>query len=128
MKTYLADTNFYLRFLLQDEVKLANKVEDYLRRAREGKIKIVFLSAVVLEMVFVMQAVYGLSRSGIAKHLLRLIRTVYVEIEDREVWMRVLPTYVRRKIDLIDIFLAVKAEWVDAKVLSFDEDIKKLRT
>ena len=126
MKTYLADTNVYLRFLLQDEVALADRAEEYLIQAKQKQIKLIFLSAVVLEMGFVLQKVYKLSASEVAKHLLRLVKTSYVEVEDRQVWLKTLLVYGRKKIDLLDIYLFEKAKDTGVEILSFDKDFKRL--
>lgn len=127
MKKYFADTNFYLRFILQDNKKQADKVETQLKKAEIGKKRIVFLSAVILEMAFVLHSNYSLTRTEITKNLLDLVKTAYLEIEDKDLWMRTLPIYAAARIDLIDIFLFMKAKASEGEVLSFDEDFRKLK-
>jgi len=126
VKKYFADTNFYLRFLLQDNLDQADRVEKDLRKAEQKKIKIVFLSVVILEMAFVLQKTYSLARAEIAKYLLGLVKTNYLEIEDRKIWMEVWPIYSSGKVDLTDIFLFKKTIDEGGEVLSFDQDFKKL--
>lgn len=127
MKSYIADTNFYLRFLLQDNVKQAKKVEFYLKKAKRGDIRIIFFSEVILEMNFVLKTVASIPRVGIANQLTNLIKTAYVEIEDRDTWLETLQFYKNYNIDLLDIFLFFRAKKKNAEVLSFDRDFAKLK-
>ena len=127
MKSYIADTNFYLRFLLQDNIKQAKKAELYLKKAKKGDIRIIFLPAVILEMNFVLKTVVSVPRVEIANQLTNLIKTTYVEIENRDTWLETLQLYKNYNIDLLDIFLFFKAKKENAEVLSFDRDFVKLK-
>lgn len=126
MKTYFADTNFYLRFILQDDPVRADSAEVYLQKAKRRELKIVFLSAVILEMGFVLQSLKRFERSVIADRLLSLVKTTYVEIEDRQVWLNVLPIYGAKNVDLLDVYLWGKSQAEEGEVLSFDKDLQKL--
>lgn len=127
MKKYFADTNFYLRFLLQDNQAQADQVEKELKKAKDGKQKIIFLSAIILETAFVLKSNYSVTSPGIAEYLSVLVATPYLDIEDRNIWIKILPFFAQSKIDLIDIFLFEKAKDINAQVLSFDKDFKKLK-
>lgn len=126
MKRFLADTNFYLRFILQDNKAQAKTVEEYLKKAKEKKIIIVFLDEVILEIEFVLRNVYQTPRSKIAKCLSVLVKTPFLEIENRSLWIETLEIYLKRKISLFDIFLFLRAKKEKAEILSFDRDFKKL--
>ena len=126
MKTYFADTNFYLRFILRDNRLQAKKTDEYLEEAKKGNIEITFLSSIILEMDYVLRSVYSLDRGEITKYLGTLIETPYLNIEDRNVWAGVFEIYQSKKISLIDIYLHLKAEKNNAEVLSFDKDFRKL--
>ena len=126
MKPYFADTNFYLRFILQDDLKLAATAQTDLKSARQGKKRVIFLSAVILEMGFVLKSFYLLSHSQIADYLLPLVKTQYLEIEDRDVWLKIFRTYTNVRESLIDIFLLEKALSSNGEVLTFDKNLQKL--
>lgn len=127
MKRYFADTNFYLRFLLQDHQKQADQVEKELEKAQAGKQKIIFLSAIILEMAYVLKSNYSVNPSEISEYLSILVSIPYLDIEDREIWIKILPFFAQSKIDLIDIFLFEKAKTNSGEVLSFDKDFKKFK-
>lgn len=56
MKKFIADTNFSLRFILQDNAKHAKIAEKRLRDARDGRVSIFFPDEVILEMEFVLRS------------------------------------------------------------------------
>lgn len=127
MKTYIADTNFYLRFLLQDNRKQYLQSKNYLQQAKNDEIVVIFLSSVILEMSFVMNKYFSLTREEVSKYLVNLVKTSYVDIEDRKIWIDIFILYKKSTIDLIDIYLFFKAKKENAEVLSFDKDFKKLK-
>lgn len=126
MKKYFADTNFYLRFILQDNKQQADQVEIDLKQAKLGRKSIIFLSAVFLEMAFVLLSHYAFKKTVVADRLLTLAKTSFLEIEDREIWIKILPVFAKTNISLLDIFLFEKAKEEKAEVLTFDQDFKKL--
>ena len=126
MKTYFADTNFYLRFLLQDNQTQAAKVEYFLKLAKKEKIKIVYLPAIILEMEFVLRHVYTLPKSQISSKLLNLIKTPYLTVEDRGIWVKAFELFNSKSIALLDVFLLEKAKANNAEILSFDKKLLSL--
>lgn len=127
MKTYFADTNFYLRFLLNDNKTQAIKVEYYLNQAKKEKIKIVYLSAIIIEMEVVLRRVYGLPKSQISKQLQILIKTPYLTVDDQDIWIKTFDRFTAINIDLVDLFLFEKARANNGKILSFDQKLLKLK-
>lgn len=128
MKTYFADTNFYLRFLLNDNQAQATKIEHYLNQARKEKIKIVYLPVVIIEMEVVLRRLYSQPRTQIHKQLLTLIKTPYLAVEDQDIWIKTFERFADSNIDLVDLFLFEKAQASNAAVLTFDKKLSKLKT
>lgn len=126
MKTYFADTNLYLRFLLQDNKSQAEKVKSYLQEAKKGAIKIIFINAVIIEMAIVLERLYKLSREEIAENLSSLVKTPYLDVVNGNVWLITFQIFTKTKIDLLDIFLFEMAKEYGGLVLSFDKDLEKL--
>lgn len=123
MTTYFADTNFFLRFLLQDNQTQAQKVEDYLDMAKKEKIKIVYLVAVIIEMEVVLRKVYHQQKVYIAEQLLTLVQTPYLAIEDRETLIRTFELFRKYNLDLLDLFLLERAKSDKAEILTFDKKL-----
>lgn len=126
MKTYFADTNFYLRFILKDNKNQVKRVKEFLSKAKKGEINIVFLPEVILEMEFVLRSVYALSGKQIVKYLVPLAKTDYLDICERDIWLTAFKIFPEKNLSLFDIFLFLKARGQKAEVLSFDKDFRKL--
>jgi len=126
MKAYLVDTNIFLRFILQDNKKFAQVAKKYFLKAKEGKVKLIFIPEVILEINYVLRKVYQLSRKEVAKHLSTLVKTPYFDIRNRDILIKALKIYSRINLDLADIILYVSAKKEGAHLLSFDKDFKKI--
>lgn len=123
MKIYFADTNFFLRFLLQDNLTQAQKVEDYLDLAKKEKIKIVYLVAVIIEMEVVLRKVYHQQKVYIAEQLLTLVQTPYLVIEDRGILIKTFELFKKYNLDLLDLLLLERAKTDKAEILTFDKKL-----
>jgi|SRR3989338_849202 len=127
IKTYFADTNFYLRFLLQDIKDQATETENLLKKARDKKILIIFLPEVILEMTFVLESFYKVSKDQISRHIKTLVKTDYLDIKNRNIWMESFEIYEKNNISIFDIYLFLQAQKNGSEVLSYDTDFKKLQ-
>lgn len=126
VKSYFADTNFYLRFILKDNIRQVKKVKELLFKAKKRKVKIIFLPQVILEMEFVLRSVYSLSKEEIVEYLFPLVKIDYLEIGERQIWLTAFKIFKEKNLSLFDIFLFLKAKNEGAEILSFDKDFKKL--
>ncbi len=126
MKKLYADTNTFLRFLLQDNIEQAKIAEKNFILAKENKLQVIVISEVIPELVYVLAGVYKLSRAETAKQVSYIVETPYFKVEQRSLWIQVLEAYPQVKVDVVDIFLAVKAAENDGAVFSFDHDFEKL--
>ncbi len=127
MKIYFADTNIFLRFLLQDNLQQYNQAKNYFILAKAYKIKILVLSEIVLEIDYVLKKVYSLSRVEISQKIIDLVSCAYFDVKDRDLWLNSLELYSITNFDLVDIFIFEKASHEGAEVLSFDQDFRKLK-
>ncbi|MDZ7586728.1 MAG: PIN domain-containing protein [Patescibacteria group bacterium] len=126
MKIYYLDSNAVLRYFLADIVTQFKKVERYLFKAKAGKVEIRLCSEMIMEVEFVLRKFYGLPRKKIVKLLLGLIKSSYIEIDNKGEMLEVMDLFKEVNIDFVDILLFVRAKNKGAEVLSFDKDFKKL--
>ena len=124
--TYFADTNFYLRFFLQDVMSQATKTKKLLKKVRDKNIIIIFLPEVILEMVFVLESFYKAPRSDIAEKLTTLIKTEYLNIQHRSLWIKAFEIFEKSAVSMFDIYLFLRAKDDNSKILSYDKDFVKL--
>lgn len=125
--TYYVDTNVVLRFLLADNKRMYQRAKDAFRQAKEGEIKLVFLPEVVIEVNYVLQKVYSLTKSESAEELAKIVQTPYLDVMERSVLINAISKYKKLNVDFVDLILYEKAKAANAKLLSFDEtDMRKI--
>jgi predicted nucleic-acid-binding protein len=125
MKKFIVDTNFFLRFILKDNLSQWQIADNYFLKARNEKITLIFLTEIILEIEYVMRKVYNLNRTIIFKYISTLLAINNFEIADRDVLRNALLLYLQKNIDLIDCVLCQKAKSQKAEILAFDRDFKK---
>jgi len=128
MPIYYIDANYFLRFILKDNLTQWKIANNYFEKAKQEKIKLVFLTEVILEIEYVMRKVYKLNRKLIFKYISTLLVINSFEIVDREVLKLALLTYLDKNIDFVDAILFYKSKNRQAEVLSFDKDFDKMRS
>mgnify|MGYP001580120878 FL=1 len=125
MPTYYIDANYFLRFILKDNLTQWKIANNYFEKAKQEKIKLVFLTEVILEIEYVMRKVYKLDRKLIFKYISTLLVINSLEVIDREILKMALLAYLNMNVDFVDAILFYKAENRQAEVLSFDKDFAK---
>ena len=75
MKKVFFDTNFLLRFYLDDIPAQALKAKRMIQAAKEGALLLVTDLVVICEMVWVMDSYYDLAKETIAEKITNLYRT-----------------------------------------------------
>lgn len=127
MLVYYIDANYFLRFILKDNLTQWKIANNYFEKAKQEKIKLVFLTEVIMEIEYVMRKVYKFDRKLIFKYISTLLIINSFEIADREVLKMALLSYLDKNIDFVDAILYYKAKSKQAEVLSFDKDFDKIR-
>lgn len=98
------DTNLFLRYLTNDVPQQADAVEALLRRAAVGEVTLVTNSLVIAEMVWVLETVYGLSRSSIAEKVLAILNTPGLEVPEAEILLQATLWYTEQNVDFADAY------------------------
>ena len=127
MKHFLADSNVFIRVFVKDNPKQTVEVLKYFENAKNGKIKITVLSEIIPEIEYVLRKVYKIDKQEIAGDLKSICLSNYLNLEQKTVWLKTLKLYEKNNVDLIDAFLYQNKLTSKAKILSFDEDFKKIK-
>lgn len=114
----LLDANAALRYLLEDNERQADAVEKVVMEGAEITVE------VLSECVYVLEGVYGLSRSRIAESLGILLDDV--ACARRSVAAAALGYYSGSKLDFVDCILAAERDIAGRNVLTFDKKLKRL--
>jgi predicted nucleic-acid-binding protein len=122
MKKVFFDTNFLLRFYLDDIPTQALKAKRMVQAAKEGAILLVTDLIVICEMVWVLNSFYNLEKELIAEKITNLYRTPGVVVFNGDILPDALSIYVSKKIDFTDAVGAGSAKKNHIEYLaSFDK-------
>ena len=122
MKKVFFDTNFLLRFYLDDIPTQALKAKRMVQAAKEGAILLVTDLMVICEMVWVMDSFYDLEKEVISEKVTNLYRTPGVVIFNGDVLPDALSIYVSKNIDFTDAVVVSSATKNHVEYLaSFDK-------
>lgn len=127
MKKFVADTNIFLRFLLNDVLSQANESERYFKQAAEGEIEILVFPITIFEIVFSLGKYYGKTKNEVVGLTKTIVSAPFLRVEDREVFLEALKKYQSFDMSFVDIFIYCKAESVNGDMLSFDKHFEKLK-
>lgn len=127
MKKYIVDTNVFLRFILRDYEKYYQIAKGYFTQAKQGRIVLVLIPEVILEIDYVLRGVYSLPREKSAEYLAVFVKSPYFQIQERDILIEAIEKYERLNIDLTDLFIYETARSKEAEVLSFDKDFEKIK-
>lgn len=109
MKKVYFDTNFLLRFYLDDLPDQAFKAQNMVQAAKDGNILLVTDLIVICEMVWVMDSFYDLDKEVIAEKIINLYRTPGIAVLNGNLLPDALSFYVSKNIDFTDAIVAASA-------------------
>ena len=100
------DTNVLVRFLVQDDIKQSEKVNQLFTRAEQSKQPLLVTSLVVLELIWVLDAVYSVDRNDIIHALNELLTMPVIEFENQGMLRSFVNVAQDSNLDLSDILIA----------------------
>ena len=115
----MLDTNMILRYLLNDNQKMANKAEHYLNA---GNVSVTI--EVIAEVVYVLKGVYSMERDKIADTVKEFLNLV--SCQEIDVLNLALDTYAEYNLDFVDCILYGYHTVKDIEIASFDKKLLKL--
>jgi len=129
MKTYLADTNIFIRFFTGDDQDKAQSVLRTMKRVKAKEIELFVTEAVLVEIIHILSSkrLYNLERDEIKRLLISILVLENIKVDHKKLYFQALDIYITRSIDFTDCILAVKSlhSEIDG-VYSYDEDFDKL--
>ena len=102
----LADTNLFLRYLTNDVPEQADAVENLLRRAAAGEVKLVTNSLVIAEIVWTLESFYRLNREDVRGKVLAILNTPRPEVADATLVLQAVLWPAEKNVDFIDTYNA----------------------
>ena len=122
------DTNILVRFLLNDDKTQAKRVLNIFQKAEQKDERFFVSALVLLELVWVLSAVYGKSKNDTALALESLLSMPLLEIEKAEAVFKALLDAKKSNFDLADLLIAHCSKAAGGEpVLTFDKRAAKHR-
>ena len=115
----MLDANMILRYLLNDNAKMAERVEQYLNA---GNVTVTI--EVIAEVVYVLKGVYALERDTITDTIKGFLE--YVNCTEKEVLSLALDTFGERNLDFVDCVLYAYHRINGIEIATFDKKLLKL--
>lgn len=112
------DTNYILRYLLNDNEKMATLAEKIILHK-----EVHIANEVWAEVVYVLEGVYDLEKSEISTVLLSLVQANNIQVVDKYTLMKALEIFAHKKLDFVDCLLCAYSG-IDT-VLTFDKKLNK---
>ena len=127
MKEYLLDTNFILRFILNDNFEQVKIIRDYFTQAKNREITLNVPLLVVPEVLFALTRFNNIKKEKATKFLFEFINLPYLNVNFREILNQVFPKYMKMNLSFVDLFLYFQAKSEGIELLTFDEKLRKLK-
>ena len=109
----IIDTNYALRYLLQDNYNQAIKAKEIID---DGAY---ILPESIVELVYVLSKVYKIERKEISFAILDLLEDV--EMIDKQLYVQSIKLYSETKLDYVDCVLVARNQVFNDKIYSLDE-------
>lgn len=113
----IIDTNYVLRYLIQDDIEKAKVARDIIS---EGAY---ILPESLVEIVYVLQKGYNVNRKEIGYAVLDLLQDV--DIFDKVFYEDAIKIYRDNKLDYVDCLLLARHKLFNDKIFTFDAAVNK---
>ena len=121
-KKVVIDTNLLVRYLINDDQKKAEAVDNLLDRAAKGEVRIIVPSVVIAELVWVLESFYQLKAGAILELVEAIINTSGLDVTDKSTIISALRLYKSKNIDFIDAWIIEFAKERGVKTIyTFDK-------
>ncbi len=112
------DTNYIIRYLIDDDKKMAEIAEELLTTKR------VYISNEILaEVVYVLDGVYNIDKKIISELLIKLIRSENIFVSDIDILNEAFNLYKSQNLDFVDCLLCAYSK--NEIIYTFDKKLLK---
>ena len=115
------DANMILRYLINDNIEMADYVENLIE-----KNEVIVLPEVIAEVVYVMTKVYKRDRSDISKGIITFLETDNIKTNCGNVIKNGLQLYDENNLDFVDCLLCAYHKEYGHEICTFDKKLNKL--
>ena len=122
------DTNVLIRFLIGDDKRQAKKVYTIFKKAESEKKQLFVPLLVVLEMIWVLESVYEISRTEILDSISDLLLMPILKFDQQSALQQLIYSAQGNKYDLSDLLIAHSAQTNGCEVVvTFDKKASRFK-
>jgi predicted nucleic-acid-binding protein len=112
------DTNYIIRYLVNDDIKMADIAEEILTT------KHIFIANEILaEVVYVLLGIYKISKDDISNQLLELIEFDNISVSNMKVIKQTFEIFKTKNLDFVDCLLCAYSN--QDEIVTFDKKLNK---
>lgn len=120
------DTNYFLRYLLNDIDDQHKQAKELFLAGSEGKVSLTTSSLVFFEIFWVLHSVYNLSREDCIIALNNILKLSFIQMDDRNILMDTVMLFSKTNLDLEDCYNLYFAKLRKVKLFkTFDKKLEK---
>jgi predicted nucleic-acid-binding protein len=112
------DTNYIIRYFINDNIEMANVAEKVLSTQ-----DVFIANEIIAEVIYVLEGVYEVSKENIVDLLLELIDFENVYVLDEKILKKALVYFKEKNLDFVDCLLCAYSQ--KDEILTFDKKLKK---
>jgi len=125
LKTVIIDTNIFLRFILNDIPKDAEKAEVLFEKAKKKTLKIIVPQIVIFEIHFTLDKYYQFEKEKVVGVLANLVSSEYLDVQDGVTFLSAIVIFRDKNISFVDSFLIALSKKYSAELITYDKKLKK---
>ena len=120
------DTNYFLRYLLDDNKEQAEKVKKLFYAGARGKEKLLTSVIVYFEIYWVLSSYYQKQKAEIVKTLQSLLALEFIHLEERMILNKAIELFSQSNLSLEDCYnLSLAKSKKCSRLATFDQKLKK---
>jgi len=124
-KVCMCDTNYIIRYLMQDEPQLYQYAKEFFDDVYSAKKNAHIIESVLVECVYVLDKYYSVPRTEIGKTLESLLNYKGIICDNKEDIIKALDIYQSSNLDIVDCILVARCAVQNSSLRSFDKAMMK---
>ncbi|MBI3317776.1 MAG: PIN domain-containing protein [Candidatus Omnitrophica bacterium] len=121
------DTNVVVRYLAGDDPKKADRTDQLLRQANQGRIELVLTHLAIAEIIWVLSKEYRIAKERIVEGLRRLLNTPHILCDEVPLILSTLDLYESGNLSFVDAYhAAVLPSRGITEFYSYDTDFDQI--
>lgn len=123
---YFIDTNYFVRFLIDDLPEQVNEVEKLFLKASAGKVALYSSVLVMFEVKWVLSSLYSFKKSQIISCMMELLTLDFIQFEDKSLLKLAIGYYRYSNLSLEDCYHLVLSKKLQVnKIATFDKNLSR---